>query len=137
MITENIKALVEYRLDQADESLAAAQILLEKMMLRTAVNRSYYAMFYAVLSLLAVDKKETSKHSGAVSLFDKEFVKRGVFAKDFSRWLHEAFDLRQITDYSAESSVSLEDAQLSFAHANAFVEEVKSVLKRNYHLNLR
>ncbi len=134
MITPNIKALVEYRLEQADESLEAARILMEKMMLRPAVNRSYYAMFYAVLSLLAIEKKETSKHSGAVSLFDKEFVKRGIFAKDLSRWLHEAFDLRQISDYSAQSSISLEDAQLSFDHAKAFVEEVKSVLKQNYHL---
>ncbi len=34
MITQNIKALVEYRLEQADESLEAARILLEKTMLR-------------------------------------------------------------------------------------------------------
>jgi uncharacterized protein (UPF0332 family) len=27
-------------------------------------------MFYAVLALLAVEKKETSKHKGAVALFD-------------------------------------------------------------------
>jgi len=69
-----------------------------------------------------------------VSLFDKEFVKRDVFAKDLSWWLHEAFDLRQLSDYSAQSSISFEDAQLSFDHAKAFVEEVKSVLKQNYHL---
>ena len=65
MITQNIKALVEYRLEQANESLEAARILLEKTMLRPAVNRSYYAMFYAVLSLLAIERKE--KHPGTVA----------------------------------------------------------------------
>jgi uncharacterized protein (UPF0332 family) len=39
-----------------------------------------------------------SKHSGAVALFDGQFVKTELFGKDFSRWLHEAFDLRQRSD---------------------------------------
>jgi uncharacterized protein (UPF0332 family) len=100
MITENIQALVTYRLEQAHESLDAARVLLEKKLDRPALNRAYYAMFYAVLALLATRKRETSKHSGAISLFDKEFVKAGMFDKDFSRWLHEAFDLRQRSDYT-------------------------------------
>ncbi len=75
MITENIQALVAYRLEQADESLDAARILLDRTLERSAVNRAYYAMFYAVPALLATRKRETSKHGGAISLFDKEFVK--------------------------------------------------------------
>ena len=74
MTSENIMALVRYRLEQADESLQAASILIEKKLLRPSINRSYYAMYYAVLALLAIEKKETSKHSGVISLFDKEFV---------------------------------------------------------------
>jgi uncharacterized protein (UPF0332 family) len=93
--SENIQALVRYRLEQADESLLAASILIEKNLFRPSVNRSYYAMYYAVLALLAIEKKETSKHSGVISLFDKEFVKKGTFPKELSRWLHAAFDLRQ------------------------------------------
>ena len=82
MITENIQALVKYRLEQADEALEAAGVLLEKGLDRQAINRAYYAMFYGVLALLATRKLETSKHSGAISLFDKEFIKPGVFSKD-------------------------------------------------------
>jgi len=95
MMTENILALVNYRLEQADESLEAARTLLDKKLIRLSVNRAYYAMFYAVLALLAGGKQETSKHSGAIALFNKDFVKQGIFKKDFSRWLHDAFDLRQ------------------------------------------
>ena len=93
-MSNNIKALVSYRLEQADESLEAARVLLEQDLTRPSLNRSYYAMFYAVLALLTTCKQETSKHSGAISLFDKEFVKTGMFKKEFSRWLHDAFDLR-------------------------------------------
>ena len=80
MMTENIQALVTYRLEQADESLEAARTLLDKKLIRSSVNRAYYAMFYAVLALLARGKKETSKHSGAIALFDRDFVKQ-VFLK--------------------------------------------------------
>jgi uncharacterized protein (UPF0332 family) len=65
---------------------------------RPSINRSYYAMFYSVLALLTTRREETSKHGRAIALFDKEFVKTGVCLKEFSRWLHEAFDLRQRSD---------------------------------------
>ncbi len=70
-------------------------------MLRSSVNRFCYAMFYAVLALLGLEKRETSKHGGAISLFDAEFVKKDLFGREFSRWLQEAFDLRQLSDYAA------------------------------------
>jgi uncharacterized protein (UPF0332 family) len=130
MMTENIKALVSYRIEQADESLEAARTLLDKKLIRPSVNRAYYAMFYAVLSLLARDKKETSKHSGVIALFDRDFVKQGIFKKDYSRWLHDAFDLRQRTDYAAEYRVSLEEAEITLKNAERFVIEIKKVLAK-------
>lgn len=87
--SERIRALVAYRLEQADEALEAAQTSLDAGLVRSATNRAYYAMFYAVLALLAVDKRETSRHSGAIALFDREFVKPGQLPKELSRWLHE------------------------------------------------
>lgn len=45
MMTENIKALVEYRLAQAEESLKASRVLIEEGLFRPSVNRAYYAMF--------------------------------------------------------------------------------------------
>ena len=78
MMTENVRALVSYQLEQAEESLTAGRILLERGLFRPSVNRAYYAMFYSVLALLTTRKEETSKHSRAIALFDKEFIKAGV-----------------------------------------------------------
>jgi len=128
MMTENIKALVAYRLEQADESLEAAKTLMDKGLIRPSVNRAYYTMFYGVLALLSKGKQETSKHSGAIALFDKDFVKQGIFKKDFSRWLHDAFDLRQRSDYAAEYHVSKEEADKTLKNAEAFINEVKNNL---------
>jgi len=130
MMTENVQALVTYRLEQADESIEAARTLLDKKLIRPSLNRAYYAMFYAVLALLAQGKKETSKHSGAIALFDRDYVKQGIFKKNYSRWLHDAFDLRQRSDYTAEYHAFPEDAEITLTNAEAFVEEVKKVLSK-------
>jgi uncharacterized protein (UPF0332 family) len=135
MMTKNIKALMTYRLEQADESLEATRTLLDKRLTRPAVNRAYYAMFYAVLALLSVVKKETTKHSGAIALFDRDFVKPGIFKKDFSRWLHDAFDLRQRSDYSAEYLVSMDEAEKTLKNAESFVEEIKKNLSEKMKLS--
>ena len=128
MSTENIRALVRYRLEQADEALHAAQILLEQSSLRAAVNRSYYAMFYAVLALLALHQQETSKHAGVLSLFDRDFVRPGIFPRELSQWLRHAFRQRLAADYAALSTVSAEAAQQVFEEAQAFVARVKEHL---------
>ncbi len=130
MMTENIQALVTYRLEQADESLEAARTLLDKKLIRPSVNRAYYAMFYAVLALLARGKQESSKHSGVIALFDRDFVKKGIFKKNFSRWLHDAFDLRQRSDYAADYRTTRDDAEKTLKNAESFVDEVKKNLSK-------
>ena len=81
---------------RADDSIEEAKILLkENMSLRAVMNRLYYAMFYAALALLQEKQIGTSKHIGVISLFDKEFIKTGIFAKGMSKALHRAFELRQ------------------------------------------
>ena len=128
MSSDNIQALVRSRLEQADDALNAARILLEQHSDRAAVNRAYYAMFYAVLALLALRKQETSKHTGAISLFDREFVKPGVFSRDLSQWLHRAFRQRLAVDYAPLRTVSNEEAQQILNEARTFVAQVREHL---------
>jgi uncharacterized protein (UPF0332 family) len=133
MSSDNIQVLVRSRLEQADDALNAAPILLEQHSVRAAVNRAYYAMFYAVLALLALRKQETSKHSGVISLFDREFVRPGVFSRDLSQWLHRAFRQRLAADCAPLRTVSDDEAQQMFDEAQAFVARVREHLARELH----
>jgi uncharacterized protein (UPF0332 family) len=77
------QTLFKYRLKQADETLSDVEKMLqENLSPRSIINRSYYSMFYAILALfLKTDiNLKTSKHSGVISIFDKEFVE--LSAKD-------------------------------------------------------
>lgn len=123
---EELLALIKYRLKQAEDSIKEAEVLKnEGMSLRSVMNRLYYAMFYAILALLQEKQLGTSKHSGVVSLFDKEFVKPGIFDKDMSKTLHRAFELRQKGDYMEQTEVTEKDVNDIFPKVVAFINTVK------------
>lgn len=86
-------------------------------------------MFYAVLAVLATKGLGSSKHSGAIALFDREFVKPGDFPKELSRSLHMAFEHRQRADYGELTRLD-EPAVVKMIHeAETFVQGVRSYLE--------
>lgn len=128
-MTGNRKDLIEYRLTQARDSIREADVLSQSGMSRRSVmNRLYYAMFYAVLALLQEKEMGTSKHSGAIALFDREYVKTGLFQKEMSKALHRAFELRQKGDYMEEAEVAAEDITEIRPAAELFVKGAEALL---------
>ena len=128
---DRLRALIEYRLKEAEESIKEARVLQrEGMSNRAVMNRLYYAMFYAVLALLQEKQLGTSKHTGAISLFDREFVKKGIFDKELSKTLHRAFELRQKGDYMEEVEVTDEDIDEMFPRVIDFVEKIKKYFNK-------
>ena len=53
---------VNYRLQKAKETISETKILIENKLWNTAINRMYYACYYAVGALLAKKDVETSSH---------------------------------------------------------------------------
>ena len=134
MRPEQLEDLLRYRMEQAHETLREAEILLNESALRGTINRAYYAMFYALLALLAIKQLGTSRHSGALALFDREFVKTGVFPRELSRSLHLAFDHRQTYDYGEITQVSHQTAEETLMSAQTFVAAIESYLRSIGHL---
>lgn len=129
MKDDDILVLIRHRLDQAEESLKDAKVLLDgDRSPRSIINRSYYAMFYAVLALLQKIGKVPRKHSGVISLFDTEFVLKGLFSKELSKDLHDIFNLRQVSDYQLIDHVTSKDAETALKRAAGFVEAVSKYL---------
>ena len=125
------QTLFGYRIDEAEETLADAKALLESgRSPRSVVNRSYYAMFYAVLALLIAEDIEhkTSKHSGIIAIFDKAIIHAGRLDRDYSRMLHRMFDTRQECDYKEFVQVSPDDAAIAVEQAERFLAGIKGLL---------
>ncbi len=99
MIDEPAKHLSKYRLDKANTLLTQAELLLNNKQYDGSVNRSYYAIFNTVRALLALVGLDSQSHRGVISFFDRYFVKTGIFEKQYSKIVHQAFDSRQDSDY--------------------------------------
>lgn len=127
------ETLLKYRIKQAEETLADAEAMNEGgLSTRSIVNRAYYSMFYALLGLFLKENiiLKTSKHSGIISMFDKEFVLSGKMDREFSRSLHKMFNARQVADYKELVEVSSEDAVEAIKAAKLFIEEIKKVISK-------
>ena len=129
MMPEQMERLLRFRMEQAYETLREAKILLRESALRGAVNRAYYAMFYALMAVLATKRLGASKHSGALALFDRQFVKPGLFTRDLSRSLHLAFERRQMNDYGEMVPTTSQMAEEALADAEAFLAAIDSYLQ--------
>lgn len=134
MSKDQLAALLKYRIQQANETFHEAEILFNQSAYRGTINRAYYAMFYSVLALLATKKLGTSKHSGVIGLFDREFVKTGFLPRELSRALRLAFDLRQTHDYGELIEIDKEVTQETLDDAKAFISAVESYLRSTSYL---
>jgi uncharacterized protein (UPF0332 family) len=124
--------LFQYRIGQAEETLSDAEKMLqENLSARSIVNRSYYSMFYGILALYIEQgiNIKTSKHSGIISIFDKEFVHTGKIDKDYSKILHRNFNLRQEGDYKELTKISRDDATRSVEDAKKFLNAIKDFIE--------
>jgi len=82
MRDQDFTALIEYRLDEANEARSDAELLLDAGRHRAAANRLYYAAFYAAAAALLSRRLEYSKHSSVIAFFDKEFIRTGILPKE-------------------------------------------------------
>ena len=72
---------------------------------------------------------KTSKHAGIISIFDKEFVRRGVFEKKFSKIAHYLFEVRQEFDYKELADISVDEAEECVKNEREFFTEISNHLK--------
>jgi len=128
-LKEELEAIFKYRLKQAEESLKDAEILFNSGgSFRSIINRSYYAMFYGVLALISRKGISRSKHSGVLSVFDREYVKTKIFPKEMSKLFHEAFNLRQESDYGEFDIVTKEETLEILSGTRNFLKNIKDHL---------
>ena len=127
------ETLFLFRWNQAEETLAEAEKMMrEGFSARSTVNRIYYSLFYALLALFirtGVDIR-TSRHTGIISLFDKEFVKAGKFEKRHSAILHDIFDARQESDYRELVDISGDDVNAYLTDAKELIRAINAFLNK-------
>jgi hypothetical protein len=122
------RALSLRRLRKATDHLKSAGDLLAADDLADSVSRSYYAVFQGARALLAVEGLESRKHSGVVSLFNRNFVKPGRLEKRIGAILKDAWRQRELADYSDVAEFTRDDAERLLRDAEVFVATIETLI---------
>lgn len=127
---EEKKALSDVRLEHAEECLSAAKNLLMSDNYKSAVNRSYYAVFHAMRAVLAFDEIDMKHHSGIISEFRKRYIKTGVFDTSLSEIISLLFDIRTDSDYDDFFVISKEEVSEQIKNSEIFIAAVREYLRK-------
>jgi uncharacterized protein (UPF0332 family) len=103
------KTLIALWLEKAEEALASAQLELNAGHTNFAVNRLYYACFYAVTALLLRDGKQFARHSAVKSEFIRTYIKPTRIDVKWNKFYQKLFDDRQESDYIPTSAFEASD----------------------------
>ncbi len=123
--------LIALWLEKADEALASAELELDAGHAGFAVNRLYYACFYAVTALLLADGKQFSRHSAVRAEFNRLYVKTGRVEKKWGRFYYDLFEDRQEGDYLPTSTFENEDISASLQKARQFVGVLRDIIHQS------
>ncbi len=114
--------------ERAHEALSAARLLLDRGHVYDAINRMYYAGFYAVVALLLVDGLYSSKHAGVRALFNMHWIRTEKLPVEMGKLFQLLFDSRHDVDYGDFPSVTIEDARSMEKEATRFVSRIEEEL---------
>ena len=136
---EESSMIPKYRLDisrlifkRAQEEIDTAIELINLKRFNASVNRSYYAMFYAVNAVNMLDGFESSKHSGVISHFNFEYVRTKIFDPSLSKLISSAFNQRHYADYEYSYIATQEEAQAQINDAQKFLDTIRPYLESKW-----
>ena len=118
----------KYRYETAIEALEDARLMFQNERYKNSLNRAYYAVFHAIRSVNALDRFDSSKHSGVIAYFNQNYVKSGVFSREMSRIIKEAYESREKADYLDFYVASRNEAEKQIERAEQFLEVIRIYL---------
>lgn len=132
MSSETQEKITKY-FTRAQQAIETGKLVMGHEDYITAVNRAYYATFYAANALLATKGLERSKHSGVIAAFRQHFVKTGLIEPEYSDTYGQSMDERHNADYDLET-LSYETASENLENAARFVARIERFLTERGHL---
>ncbi len=127
----SVKELSKYRFERAKEMLDASKENLEIGQYRTSLNRSYYALFHAMRAVNVLKGYDSSKHSGVIAYFNKNFLKEKLLDRSLYIIIKDTSYLREKSDYDDFFVASFQEAQKQLQNANTFIDSVSAFLEKN------
>ena len=122
--------LIKYRIARAKDTLDDANILAEKGKWNSAINRLYYAAYYAVIALLLSAYLKPTTHNGAKSNFSEYFIKTGKIDKESGKIFSQLFTWRQKGDYDDLFDFQKEKVLPYFEPVKELIDKIEELINK-------
>jgi uncharacterized protein len=122
-----VRQVMDHWMQMADEALASARADVDAQRYRSAINRAYYAAFYAVSAVLLSQGRHFVKHAGVQTAIHRDLVHTGLLAVEHGKAYDELFEIRLIADYTV-TGIDADQATRSLRQAEALVAEMRRLL---------
>lgn len=120
--------IVKFRIENAEATLSESLEQIGFGYYNTAVNRMYYACYYAASALLITNGIVTKTHDGVLQMLSLHFIKTGILPVEYGKIYRNLFDKRSSGDYEDFFYHTKESAEALFPDAKSFVERIKDLV---------
>jgi len=128
MNKETREAVVAYRLENAHKTLNEIPIHIEHELWNTAVNRLYYACYYAVTALLINSGIEAQTHAGVRRMLALHFTKTEKLSVRLNKFYTDLFENRQTSDYADFIYFDRETVEELYNQATVFIDVIEKLI---------
>lgn len=120
--------LAKYRLNRAKEEIDTSEALFHMEKYKAANNRAYYAIYYAITAILALETIAFKKHKDTLAYFNKQYVHEGKFPKDIGKQIAKAQRIRHDSDYNEMYIASKEETRMQIQAAGRLTGLVEAYI---------
>lgn len=100
LVDNKVADLSMYRINNAKETLDTAKLCMEHKRYKDTINRCYYAAFYAVRAVLALEGIDFKRHKDAVAYFNQNYVAADIFEREIGKKLGRDEELWDVIYYT-------------------------------------
>ena len=129
MLDKRQEDLASYRMHTAEETLTVARECYENNHYKDAINRSYYAAFYAARAVLAIEGTDFKRHKDVIAYFNRNYIATEKIFKELGRKLARLQQKREQSDYDDFYIASQSEAQKQLESAELIIEGIKCYLR--------
>ena len=122
---EQRRDIVRYRLETALSTLSEVESHKTNGFYNTAVNRLYYACYYAATAILIANGIEVKSHDGVRMNLGKYIVQEGMLTPELGRYFSRLFSKRSTGDYDDFFNHTVETVDELMPDAKLFIQTIK------------
>jgi uncharacterized protein (UPF0332 family) len=129
-MTAELHHLIDHRLEQAESSLVAARLQIERGLGNPTMHSIYYTMFFSVCALLATKEFQIKGEGGVIGKFEREFIKTGLIPPEVSLRFKLATQIQHDMDFKAKAAPDAGRLRELLVDAESFLATTKLFLAK-------